>query len=471
MKFIFTLVLALAFQVAGHAASPSFDSFNTNQFVVSASKIISDRLWTNNAGTIQASSTVADGASAVGFKMNSSNTLANTGANIVEAQNNGTNVLTVNAWGGGFNGRYAESVWGGPSGNYYAYVRADSEGGIDYQWIGVDDANFLIQNFIVLRLNSTEAQFSVSDKAVLFPTKGATSTPYLFDTTLTHTSGNLLEVANNGTNKFVVPFDGSVQIPGDATANSLTITNDLNVHGSIKVNTLTVTNNVQFYNNTYVSNIYVTNILTAAGSSVFNTFTAESGTVSNNLTVLGNYVGTIDPAQTGTTLKQIKSLKLQFPRLVDGAGCTYANTNDYTALTFMLPQFSGTGATNANYCDFAFRVPTDLDTSVDLTASLTVRLTAADTSGHTYDVGMVSIANSGAAAGTPANFVALTVTGDGSGASGDIESVSAVTLTSWKSNLTAGQWCLLRLNRDGANDASTVASNLMELEIFYTSTQ
>lgn len=180
---------------------------------------------------------------------------------------------------------------------------------------------------------------------------------------------------------------------------------------------------------------------------------------------------TFDAAATGNVLKQIRSLKLQFPRVIDGTGCTYVNTNDVTANTFMVPRFSGTGATNANYCRFAFRVPKDIDTSVDLTASLTVRLTGADTSAHTYHVGLSSVANSSAATFSAGNWVALSLGSDASGASDDIESVNDTTLTAWKSNLTANQWFGVELRRDGANDASTVASDLMELEIFYTSTQ
>lgn len=182
---------------------------------------------------------------------------------------------------------------------------------------------------------------------------------------------------------------------------------------------------------------------------------------------------TYDAAAAGNVLKQIKSLKFLFPRLIDGAGCTYPNTNDFTANTFMVPLFSGTAATNANYCRFAVRVPNDIDTSVDLTASLTISLSAGDTGTNVYQVGMISIANSAAAAGTAANFVSLVIPGDASGASGDVESVSGVTLTSWKSNVTAGQWWLIELRRAGDNalDNSTVASYLRELEIFYTSTQ
>jgi hypothetical protein len=177
-----------------------------------------------------------------------------------------------------------------------------------------------------------------------------------------------------------------------------------------------------------------------------------------------------DPSGTGNTLKQRRSLKLQYPRRIDGAGCTYSNTNDYTAQLFMVPRFSATGATNANFAEFAFRVPSDIDTSVDFTASLSVQLAGADTDAATYTVGVVSIANSSAGAGTPANYVTLTVAADASGASGDIESVNAVTLTGWAAALTANQWALVRLQRDGS-DASAVAQDGLELELFYTSTQ
>lgn len=295
-------------------------------------------------------------------------------------------------------------------------------------------------------------------------------------------TANLLEVLDeNSVLKSWIDTDGYFHPQAPNATNSVlivtnvTIEQNITIKGNATMSAAIVTNSLTVYSNTYVSNFYaftgvVSNNLTVYGNTALNTATAQSLTVTNNLTVQGSYQGTIDPSASGTTLNVQKSLKLQFPRYVDNAGCTYANTNDYSALTFMLPQFSGTAAASGNYCDFAFRVPADLDTSKDLTGSLTIRLTAADTAAHAYDVGMVSIANSGAAAGTPGNYVTLTISADGSGASGDIESVSGVTLTSWRSNMTAGQWCLLRLRRDGT-DASTVASNLMELEIFYWATQ
>ncbi len=166
-----------------------------------------------------------------------------------------------------------------------------------------------------------------------------------------------------------------------------------------------------------------------------------------------------------------KYLKFNFPRRIDGTGCTYPNTNDFTLVTFMVPRFSGTAATNANFCRFGVRVPKDIDTSVDVKASLTVRLTGADTSAHIYNVGFASIPNSSISAGTIGNWIKLDVAADASGANDDLESVSDVTLTGWAAGLTANQWWAIQLNRAGDVDASTVASDLFELQIEYQPTQ
>jgi hypothetical protein len=180
---------------------------------------------------------------------------------------------------------------------------------------------------------------------------------------------------------------------------------------------------------------------------------------------------TFDAGATGNTLKTTGYIKLSFPRNIDGAGCVYANSNNVQNVNFMVPQFSGTAATNANYCRFGFRWPKDFDSSVDVKASLTMRLAGDDTAAASYHVGLLSVANSANGDGSAANFVALGISADASGASGDEESVEDVTLTNWKSNVTAGQWCIIELRRDGANDASTVAAYLQELELAYGQTQ
>jgi len=182
---------------------------------------------------------------------------------------------------------------------------------------------------------------------------------------------------------------------------------------------------------------------------------------------------TFDAAGTGNVLKQIKEwgpFTIDTWRKVDNAGCTIPNTNDFVLNTFMVPQFSGTAASNANFMLFMTRVPKDIDTSVALTASITVELTAADTAAHSYHVGVVSVANSAQIDSTPTTFIDLAITGDGSGVAEDIESVNDVTLTGWAATLTANQWAVIELRRNGA-DTSTVASRFQELKIYYTSTQ
>lgn len=178
---------------------------------------------------------------------------------------------------------------------------------------------------------------------------------------------------------------------------------------------------------------------------------------------------TIDGANN--ILKFKNYIKFSFPRRIDGAGCTYPNTNDFTLNTFMVPRFSGSAATNVNFCRFALRVPKDLDTAVVPLASLTVRLTAADTGAQIYNVGFADVADSAVSTATVGTWIKLDIAADASGASDDVESVNNVSLTGWNSGLTAGHWWVIEFNRAGATDASTVASDLLEFEIEYGATQ
>lgn len=162
---------------------------------------------------------------------------------------------------------------------------------------------------------------------------------------------------------------------------------------------------------------------------------------------------------------------LQFPRVVDGAGCTYVNTNDFTANTFMVPRFSGTAATNANFCRFSFFVPDDLDTNYNITLDIGVRLTGGDTGGHIYHIGVADVAPSATVTATAGNFVVMTLSGDASGASDDFESVTGVTATGWKDVLIPNHFMVVEIRRAGASDASTVASDLLQCNVRYTSTQ
>jgi len=160
-----------------------------------------------------------------------------------------------------------------------------------------------------------------------------------------------------------------------------------------------------------------------------------------------------------TTLKLKGYIQLLFPHRCDGTGAVIA-TNDYTQAYWGHALFSGSAATNANYIEYRLVVPDDIDTSVDLKVTRwKVRLSAADTSAHIYNIGMASVADSASYdSPTLGQWVSLSLSADASGASGDVETVSNVTLTSWKSNVTAGQLWVIRINRDGASDTSNIAS-------------
>lgn len=167
------------------------------------------------------------------------------------------------------------------------------------------------------------------------------------------------------------------------------------------------------------------------------------------------------------TVKLRGYITLNYPGRCDGTGAII-QTNDYTQAYWGQALFSASAATNANWIEYRITVPEDIDTSVDLKVTRwKFRLAAADTAAHTYNLGMASCADSTSHdAPTFGQWVALSFAGDASGASGDVETVSGVTLTSWKSNVTAGQLWVIRLNRDGT-DASTQASYSGPLVIEY----
>ncbi len=59
--------------------------------------------------------------------------------------------------------------------------------------------------------------------STLEPTAADGSTPYLFDTSVAHTSGNLLELKNAGDLAFSVDYAGNVTVPGDVTGAALSV--------------------------------------------------------------------------------------------------------------------------------------------------------------------------------------------------------------------------------------------------------
>lgn len=270
---------------------------------------------------------------------------------------------------------------------------------------------------------------------------------------------------------------GTVPIAKDTTGTNFTGTA-----------TLTITStNASFKGTVFVDNLVATNGITlGSGStnlSVTGNVLANGGVFTNTLTIGGVAVSTAtttdtfqnktyDAAATGNTLKFKSYIPLLTPGFADGIGAI-PNTNDYTVATFGHYKFSGSAATNANYVVYGpISVPTDIDTSVDLRARLKVRLSATETSASTFNLGVQDVADSasGSFAGS-GNWVAVAISADASGAANDLETSAWITLTGWKSALTADHAMFIVLNRDGAGDSANTGIWEAELKIEYGVTQ
>jgi hypothetical protein len=325
---------------------------------------------------------------------------------------------------------------------------------------------------------SVEIHSVAGTNAIVWLDNNAQLNKLTIGTGLTNNSGTLSVTSSGGETSGTVHSGGSLttdnaiaRVDGTGGTNvqsSVVIVGDTGVVTG--VNTLTATNAITASEFTAgATNLVASQALKAPLASPV--FTGDP-TVPN--VVLSDSDTTV--ANTGFVKSNItavakRQLKFNFPRRIDGTGCTYPNTNDFTLTTFMVPRFSGTTVSNSNWCRFAVRAPKDIDTSVALTASLTVRLTTADTAAQIYNVGFASVANSAVSIATVGTWIKLDIAADASGASDDVESVSNVALTGWAAGLTANQWWVIELNRAGAADASTVASDFLELQIEYQVTQ
>ena len=178
---------------------------------------------------------------------------------------------------------------------------------------------------------------------------------------------------------------------------------------------------------------------------------------------------TIDAANN--VLKFTGYADLMFPCRVDGSGAVM-QTNDPTAVAFGQATFSGSAATNVNWVEYEWIVPEDLDTSVDLKVTrLWLKTAGTSTSSATFSIGMADVASSAPADPTSfSNWVSMTLT-PSSVTALDAFVISAQTLTSWKSSLTAGDRLKIRLSRDGSGDANNDAMTTLGLRIQYGVTQ
>jgi len=186
---------------------------------------------------------------------------------------------------------------------------------------------------------------------------------------------------------------------------------------------------------------------------------------------------TLDASATGNTVKLYGYIHLTHPHMADGTGATIDTTESNAYYGQAL--FADDANYAANYVEYRLMVPSDIDTSVDLVLEdMAIRLADADTAAHCYQIEHDSVADS--ASYDTASFgqrIDVEMAADASGASGDVEIMSDITLTDWKSNVTAGQLWVIRVSRDGdgsecsGGDASTVDSYSGPIVIRYGITQ
>ena len=192
-------------------------------------------------------------------------------------------------------------------------------------------------------------------------------------------------------------------------------------------------------------------------------------------TILSFINTTFDASATGNVLKQVKYLNMTHPAYCDEGNSTI-DLNPTDKGRFGRCAFSASG-TVANASYYEFIVPPDLDSSIDLVLnSFKVRIGGDDHGkGQSFTFSVSNMVDGDDNDGSYGNAVTahLSVPAGGTVANKQY-TVSNVTLTGWKSVLTAGSKAVIKINRNGAdatNDNSTIASNSGGLMISYGSTE
>lgn len=172
---------------------------------------------------------------------------------------------------------------------------------------------------------------------------------------------------------------------------------------------------------------------------------------------------TYDAAATGNVLKQTAQLNLQRPDYGDGIGAV-PQTNAFNVSGLMHYTFSGNAETNANYVVYEFDCPSDLDTTVEITARFAFLSGGTDADNYVFHLTYGQVAPGTAyptGTGIATSPIVMTVTPT-TAANGDFQTSGEVTLTGWAAALTPGRAMTLRIARlqntqdDGARDVQLV---------------
>lgn len=208
-----------------------------------------DVAFTDTAGALSVESSVADGASAVAFSLGTSTNLNASGSKLVGISNGGVEVNVIKWYGGIEVGKNVGPAWApdendvfvgvhdvsqgeAPRSNIYLAnydnvssptnqasfaAEVDSQfGGFSLQANGISGSDAIGFNVSGDPGQSLGLTLSVNFLAMVEFSLLATesSTPYRLDTPIAHTSGNLFEIGNLGTNQMSVAFDGAIKAGG-----------------------------------------------------------------------------------------------------------------------------------------------------------------------------------------------------------------------------------------------------------------
>lgn len=264
-KILTTLLLTLTL-VTGLAAANGIDGEVLVKAGTTGNKALPTSQTTNV--TISATSRVTDGASAVAFSLNSSNALSTGGAQSFQLQNAGTNIASILPSGAMRVGLAAAAGFDDVAGMLFegaskadqasATLRNDTTDGNSFaRWqlinggadttnqlsfsqidVGNNDQYTYIQEQVGVGDEQVNTKFVIggdNDYVVFKPFVSSSTTPYTFDTSLAHTSGNLMAVKNNGTNGISLTsefgFETGRGNPG-GYASGFNYTADVDVGGS-----------------------------------------------------------------------------------------------------------------------------------------------------------------------------------------------------------------------------------------------
>lgn len=234
MKNIITfLLLALTLPVFG--ANPSFQAFDANFFQVTGTGVSSikiktnaftwlnaggsgDSVWTNSGGVIQPVSTNAilirpSGAINIGRSTNSDDGL----------------IIRWNAaLGDSTQARFELDAQEDAQTGKEAIVQIIASSAEPKATLFIEGYDAVSGDDVFLQgeFTPTSAKVTIENQVGelwrVEPTASDGTTPYRYDTSVAHSTGNLLEIANLGTNKFVIAWDGTI---AEATFGTATFSN------------------------------------------------------------------------------------------------------------------------------------------------------------------------------------------------------------------------------------------------------